>query len=40
MDLVQHPEVICYEDPHRIFDGEGAHAALLEARAVQRLMQP
>jgi aryl-alcohol dehydrogenase-like predicted oxidoreductase len=29
---VQHHEVIRYEDPHRIFDEEGAHAALVEAR--------
>ena len=33
IDLVQHHEVIRYEDPHRIFDEEGANAALLEARA-------
>jgi len=32
IDLVQHHEVIRYEDPHRIFDEEGAHAALDEAR--------
>jgi predicted aldo/keto reductase-like oxidoreductase len=32
IDLVQHHEVIRFEDPHRIFDDEGAHAALLEAR--------
>jgi predicted aldo/keto reductase-like oxidoreductase len=32
IDLVQHHEVIRYEDPHRIFDEEGANAALLEAR--------
>jgi aryl-alcohol dehydrogenase-like predicted oxidoreductase len=32
IDLVQHHEVIRYEDPHRIFDEEGAHAALVEAR--------
>jgi predicted aldo/keto reductase-like oxidoreductase len=31
IDLVQHHEVIRYEDPHRIFDEEGANAALLEA---------
>ncbi|HKV39414.1 MAG TPA: aldo/keto reductase [Blastocatellia bacterium] len=33
IDLVQHHEVIRYEDPHRIFDEEGANAALIEARA-------
>src|ERR1700682_4402495 len=33
IDLVQHHEVIRYEDPHRIFDQEdGAQAALVEAR--------
>src|SRR5947209_7272477 len=32
IDLVQHHEVIRYEDPHRIFDPEGANAALLAAR--------
>jgi predicted aldo/keto reductase-like oxidoreductase len=37
IDLVQHHEVIRYEDPHRIFDPEGAHAALVEARAAGKL---
>jgi len=33
IDLVQHHEVLRYEDPHRIFDEqEGANAALLETR--------
>jgi aryl-alcohol dehydrogenase-like predicted oxidoreductase len=32
IDLVQHHEVIRIEDPHRIFDDEGANAALLEAK--------
>ena len=32
IDLVQHHEVLRYEDPHRIFDPEGANAALVEAR--------
>src|SRR5690349_20074360 len=32
IDLVQHHEVIRFEDPHRIFDDEGANAALVEAR--------
>jgi len=32
IDLVQHHEVIRFEDPHRIFDDEGANAALIEAR--------
>jgi aryl-alcohol dehydrogenase-like predicted oxidoreductase len=37
IDLVQHHEVIRYEDPHRIFDGQGANAALLEARKAGKL---
>ena len=37
IDLVQHHEVIRFEDPHRIFDPEGAHAALVEARAAGKL---
>jgi len=32
VDLVQHHEILRFEDPHRIFDDEGAHAALIEAR--------
>ena len=32
VDLVQHHEVLRFEDPHRIFDEEGAHAALLDAQ--------
>ena len=32
IDLVQYHEILRYEDPHRIFDAEGANAALLEAR--------
>lgn len=37
IDLVQHHEVIRYEDPHRIFDEEGAQAAFLEARKAGKL---
>jgi aryl-alcohol dehydrogenase-like predicted oxidoreductase len=37
IDLVQHHEVIRYEDPHRIFDPEGAQAALVEARRQGKL---
>jgi len=37
IDLVQHHEVLRYEDPHRIFDEAGANAALLEARAAGKL---
>src|SRR6266404_3047334 len=31
IDLVQHHEIIRFDDPHRIFDTEGANAALPEA---------
>jgi aryl-alcohol dehydrogenase-like predicted oxidoreductase len=37
IDLVQHHEVIRFDDPHRIFDPEGAHAALEEARAAGKV---
>lgn len=37
IDLVQHHEILRYEDPHRIFDKEGAHAALVEARAAGKI---
>jgi aryl-alcohol dehydrogenase-like predicted oxidoreductase len=32
LDLVQYHEVLRFEDPHRIFDEDGAHAALLAAQ--------
>ena len=32
IDLVQHHEILRFEDPHRIFASEGANEALLEAR--------
>src|SRR6185369_1397010 len=32
IDLVQHHEILRFEDPHRIFAAEGANEALLEAR--------
>src|SRR5512138_373763 len=32
IDLVQHHEVLRFDDPHRIFDEDGANAALVEAR--------
>ena len=32
IDLVQHHEILRYEDPYRIFAEEGANAALIEAR--------
>jgi aryl-alcohol dehydrogenase-like predicted oxidoreductase len=37
IDLVQHHEILRFEDPHRIFDREGAHAALLEAKAAGKI---
>jgi len=37
IDLVQHHEILRYEDPHRIFDQEGANAALVEARQAGKL---
>src|SRR5207253_1213379 len=37
IDLVQHHEVLRYEDPHRIFDAEGANAALIDARRAGKL---
>jgi len=32
IDLVQHHEILRFEDPHRIFDEKGANAALIEAK--------
>jgi aryl-alcohol dehydrogenase-like predicted oxidoreductase len=37
IDLVQHHEILRFEDPHRMFDEEGAQAALLEARRAGKL---
>jgi aryl-alcohol dehydrogenase-like predicted oxidoreductase len=37
IDLVQHHEIIRYEDPHRIFDDEGAQEVLEEARTAGKL---
>jgi aryl-alcohol dehydrogenase-like predicted oxidoreductase len=37
IDLVQHHEVLRYDDPHRIFDAKGAHAALEKARQAGKL---
>jgi aryl-alcohol dehydrogenase-like predicted oxidoreductase len=37
IDLVQHHEILRYEDPHRIFHEEGANAALVEARAAGKI---
>src|SRR5262249_988370 len=37
IDLVQHHEIIRYEDPHRVFNEDGSNAALIEARAAGKL---
>ncbi|HKX30043.1 MAG TPA: aldo/keto reductase, partial [Blastocatellia bacterium] len=37
IDLVQHHEINRFEDPHRVFDPEGANAALVEAQAAGKL---
>jgi aryl-alcohol dehydrogenase-like predicted oxidoreductase len=37
IDLVQYHEVLRFEDPHRIFDDDGANAALQEARQTGKL---
>jgi len=37
IDLVQHHEVIRFDDPHRIFDEDGANAALVAARKAGKL---
>ncbi len=37
IDLVQHHEVLRFEDPHRIFDTEGAQHALVEAKQAGKI---
>jgi aryl-alcohol dehydrogenase-like predicted oxidoreductase len=37
IDLVQHHEIIRFEDPDRIFDDQGANHALVEARAAGKI---
>src|ERR1700716_1981366 len=37
IDLVQHHEVIRFDDPHRIFHADGANSALLDARKAGKL---
>ncbi|MGH8163130.1 MAG: aldo/keto reductase [Rhodanobacteraceae bacterium] len=37
IDLVQHHEVIRFDDAHRVFDRDGANAAMLEAREAGKL---
>jgi aryl-alcohol dehydrogenase-like predicted oxidoreductase len=37
IDLIQHHEIIRFDDPHRIFDEEGAQAAFLEAKQAGKI---
>lgn len=37
IDLVQHHEIIRFDDPHRVFDPEGANAALVEAKQAGKI---
>jgi aryl-alcohol dehydrogenase-like predicted oxidoreductase len=37
IDLVQHHEILRFEDPHRIFDEKGANAALVEAQKAGKI---
>ena len=37
IDLVQHHEILRYDDPHRIFDDEGANRALIDGRKAGKL---
>jgi aryl-alcohol dehydrogenase-like predicted oxidoreductase len=37
IDLVQHHEILRYEDPHRILNEDGANTALLEAKRAGKL---
>jgi aryl-alcohol dehydrogenase-like predicted oxidoreductase len=37
IDLVQHHEILRFEDPHRVFHEEGANVALIEARQAGKL---
>src|SRR5437870_12195995 len=37
IDLVQHHEIIRFEDPHRVFAADGANAALVDARAAGKI---
>jgi aryl-alcohol dehydrogenase-like predicted oxidoreductase len=37
IDLVQHHEILRYDDPHRIFDEQGANRALVDARKAGKL---
>jgi aryl-alcohol dehydrogenase-like predicted oxidoreductase len=37
IDLVQHHEILRYEDPHRIFDKDGANRALIDAQKAGKI---
>ncbi|MBD2447135.1 aldo/keto reductase [Nostoc sp. FACHB-152] len=37
IDLVQHHEIIRFDDPHRVFDEEGSNAALVAAKEAGKL---
>jgi predicted aldo/keto reductase-like oxidoreductase len=37
IDLVQHHEILRYEDPHRVFDEQGSNAAFIEAKKAGKL---
>jgi aryl-alcohol dehydrogenase-like predicted oxidoreductase len=37
IDLVQHHEILRYDDPHRIFDDEGANRALVDGQRAGKL---
>jgi aryl-alcohol dehydrogenase-like predicted oxidoreductase len=37
IDLVQHHEILRYEDPHRIFDDQGANRALVDAKKAGKI---
>jgi aryl-alcohol dehydrogenase-like predicted oxidoreductase len=37
IDLVQHHEILRYDDPHRVFDHEGANRALVDARKAGKI---
>jgi aryl-alcohol dehydrogenase-like predicted oxidoreductase len=37
IDLVQHHEILRYDDPHRIFDEEGANGALVDAQRAGKI---
>ena len=37
IDLVQHHEILRYEDPYRVFDAEGANQALVDAKQAGKL---